>query len=70
VADRTARAVAEDAVREFLAGDAVTATAVERSAVGRGAIYDVAVTRDGDGQLLAELRAHSRQLTTRPGSPG
>jgi acyl-CoA thioesterase len=49
-------------------GDAVTATAVERSAVGRGAIYDVAVTRDADGRLLAELRAHSRQLTPRPGS--
>jgi acyl-CoA thioesterase len=55
---------------EYLApafpGDAVTATAVERSAVGRGAIYDVAVTRDEDGQLLAELRAHSRQLAGKP----
>ncbi len=48
------------------AGEAVTATAAERSAVGRGAIYDVAVTRDADGQLLAELRAHSRQLTATP----
>ena len=48
------------------AGEAVTATAVERSAVGRGAIHDVAVTRDADGQLLAELRAHSRQLAGRP----
>ncbi len=48
------------------AGETVTATAVERSAVGRGAIYDVAVTRDADGQLLAELRAHSRQLAGRP----
>lgn len=55
---------------EYLApafpGQAITATAVERSAVGRGAIYDVAVTRDEDGQLLAELRAHSRQLAARP----
>jgi acyl-CoA thioesterase len=55
---------------EYLApafrGQAVTATAVERSAVGRGAIYDVAVTRDADGQLLAELRAHSRQLAGKP----
>ncbi len=59
---------------EYLApafpGQAITATAVERSAVGRGAIYDVAVTRDEDGALLAELRAHSRQLAGRPGSSG
>jgi acyl-CoA thioesterase len=48
------------------ADEALTATAVERSAVGRGAIYDVAVTRDADGHLLAELRAHSRRLS----SPG
>ena len=45
-----------------LPGDAVTATAVERAIVGRGAIYDVAITRDSDGQLLAELRGHSRRL--------
>jgi acyl-CoA thioesterase len=48
------------------AGEAVTATAVERAVVGRGGIYDVAVTRDADGQLLAELRGHSRQLTAAP----
>jgi acyl-CoA thioesterase len=47
-------------------GQAITAAAVERSRVGRGAIYDVAVTRDEDGHLLAELRAHSRQLGERP----
>ena len=55
---------------EYLApafpGEAVTATAVERAVVGRGGIYDVAVTRDADGQLLAELRGHSRQLTAPP----
>jgi acyl-CoA thioesterase len=55
---------------EYLApaipGDYITATAVERSAVGRGAIYDVAITRDEDGQLLAEVRAHSRQLQSKP----
>ena len=49
------------------AGEGVFATAVERSAVGRGAIYDVAATRDADGQLLAELRGHSRQLAARRG---
>lgn len=56
---------------EYLApafpGQQLTATAVERSAVGRGAIYDVAVTRDEDGALLVELRAHSRQLAAKPG---
>jgi acyl-CoA thioesterase len=51
------------------AGEAVTATAVERSVVGRGGIYDVAVTRDADGQLLAELRGHSRQVPAAP-TPG
>ncbi len=55
---------------EYLApafvGEAVSATAIERSVVGRGGIYDVAVTRDQDGRLLAELRGHSRQLTVPP----
>ena len=54
---------------EFLApafaGEAVTATAVERAVVGRSGIYDVSVTRDADGRLLAELRGHSR----RPAGP-
>ena len=61
-------AVARSCSIEYLApgaaGDALTATAVERSSVGRGAIYDVAVTRDHDGRLLAEMRGHSRRLTT------
>lgn len=47
-------------------GQVITATATERSAEGRGAIYDVSVTRDDDGQLLAEMRAHSRRLAARP----
>ena len=51
------------------AGDVVTAAAVERSVVGRSGIYDVAITRDADGALLAEMRGHSRQLTTRPVEP-
>ena len=50
------------------AGEAVTASAVERSVVGRTGIYDVATVRDSDGQLLAEMRGHSRVLTER--SPG
>ena len=52
------------------AGDVVTATAVERSVVGRGGIYDVAITRDTDGALLAEMRGHSRQVAIRPVDPG
>ncbi|MCF6743067.1 hydroxyphenylacetyl-CoA thioesterase PaaI [Blastococcus sp. KM273128] len=59
-------AVARSCGIEYLAparaGDAVTATAVERSVAGRGGIYDVAVTRDADGLLLAEMRGHSRLL--------
>jgi acyl-CoA thioesterase len=63
-------AVARSCSIEFLApayaGEDVTATAVERSVVGRGGIYDVAVTRDADGQLLAEMRGHSRQISGPP----
>ena len=57
---------------EYLAparsGEAITATAVERSRAGRSGIYDVAVTRDRDGHLLAELRGHSR-LVSEGGGP-
>ncbi|WP_346618865.1 hydroxyphenylacetyl-CoA thioesterase PaaI [Blastococcus montanus] len=51
------------------AGDALSATAVERVVVGRGGIYDVAVTRDGDGALLAEMRGHSRRVGAVPAEP-
>ena len=61
------QAVGRSCAIEYLApahpGDAVTASAVERSLVGRGGIYDVAVTRDADGRLLAEMRGHSRVQT-------
>jgi acyl-CoA thioesterase len=64
------RAVGRSCSIEYLApafsGEAVTATAVERAVVGRGGIYDVAVTRDADGRLLAEMRGHSRQLAAPP----
>jgi acyl-CoA thioesterase len=63
-------AVARSCSIEYLApafaGEPVTATALERAVVGRGGIYDVAVTRDADGRLLAELRGHSRRLTAPP----
>jgi acyl-CoA thioesterase len=66
------RAVGRSCKIEYLApafsGETVTASAVERAVVGRGGIYDAAVTRDADGQLLAELRGHSRQLTAPPGN--
>lgn len=48
------------------AGDEVTATAVERSVVGRTGIYDIAIVRNADGQLLAEMRGHSRVLPVPP----
>lgn len=51
------------------AGDALRATAVERVVVGRSGIYDVAVTRDADGALLAEMRGHSRQVSAAPTAP-
>jgi acyl-CoA thioesterase len=43
------------------AGDALTATAVERSRRGRSGLYDVTVTR-ADGTVLAEFRGRSRTL--------
>lgn len=57
-------AVARSCSIEYLspaaAGDAITASAVERSVVGRTGIYDIAIVRDADGKLLAEMRGHSR----------
>jgi acyl-CoA thioesterase len=50
---------------EYLA-PAFSRQAITATAVGRGAICDLAVTRDEDGRLLAELRGHSRRLATRP----
>ena len=47
-------------------GDALTAEATERAVAGRSGIYDIAVRRDSDGQLLAEMRGHSRQLSVKP----
>jgi acyl-CoA thioesterase len=63
-----ARSCSIEYVAPAFPGEAVTASAVERAVVGRGGIYDVAVTRDTDGRLLAEMRGHSRQVTARPTS--
>lgn len=55
---------------EYLApafpGEGLSAHAAERALQGRTGIYDIAVHRDSDGTLLAELRAVSRKLTARP----
>jgi acyl-CoA thioesterase len=60
--------VARSAHIEFLApareGDVLEAVATERMRSGRSGIYDVAVLRASDDQLLAEFRGHSRQLPT------
>ena len=52
--------------RRTFPGDVVTATAVERAVVGHTGIHDVAVTRDSDGRLQAELRAAGRRLVSPP----
>lgn len=63
-------AVGRSCAIEYLApafpGDVLTAHAIERARAGRTGIYDVAVRRRADGQLLAELRGVSRALPERP----
>ncbi|MFD3488404.1 hydroxyphenylacetyl-CoA thioesterase PaaI [Streptomyces sp. NPDC058665] len=49
-----------DFVRPAHEGDVLTATARERTRLGRGGIYDVSLTR-GD-EVLAEFRGRSRAL--------
>ncbi|MFC8827521.1 hydroxyphenylacetyl-CoA thioesterase PaaI [Streptomyces sp. NPDC057137] len=51
-----------DFVRPAHEGDVLTATARERTRLGRGGIYDVTVTRGDD--VLAEFRGRSRALRT------
>ena len=59
------RAVAHHCAITFVVpaqlGDRLEARAVERSRVGRSAIYDVTVTRE-PGQVIAEFRGHSRTI--------
>ena len=59
------RSCAIDYLEPAFAGDALTATAAERAREGRTGLYDVAVRRDGDGALIAELRGVSRPLPQR-----
>lgn len=63
-------AIGRSCAIEYLApafpGDTLSARATERALEGRTGVYDVAVRRDADGALLAELRAVSRTLPARP----
>ncbi len=43
-------------------GDVLVATAVERTRYGRSGLTDVTVTREPDGDLVAEFRGRSRTL--------
>ena len=45
-------------------GDDLEAIAVERHRSGRNGIYDVTVRRRGSGEVIAEFRGHSRELST------
>lgn len=62
------RAVAANANIDFLspafAGDELTATTTLRWRLGRGDVYDVAVTNQG-GQAIALLRGRSRLVSER-----
>lgn len=65
-------AIGRSCAIEYLApafpSDTLVASAVERAREGRTGIYDVAVRRESDGALLAELRAVSRELRAAPGA--
>ena len=41
-------------------GDLLEAVATARTRFGRSAVYDITVTRAGDGQVVAEFRGRSR----------
>jgi phenylacetic acid degradation protein PaaD len=46
-------------------GDDLEAVADERHRSGRNGIYDVTVRRRASGEVVAEFRGHSRELSTR-----
>ncbi len=58
-----ARACEIEFLRPVRAGDELEAIAAERVRAGRSGIYDVTVRRAG-GEVVAELRGHSRTLAT------
>ena len=51
------------------AGDDLIAVAIERVRIGRNGIYDVSVRR-ASGDVLAEMRGHSRTVRPGPGAGG
>jgi phenylacetic acid degradation protein PaaD len=52
-------------VAPALEGDDLEAVAQERHRSGRNGIYDVTVRRRASGEVVAEFRGHSRELSTR-----
>jgi phenylacetic acid degradation protein PaaD len=46
-------------------GDELEAVAEERHRAGRNGVYDVTVRRRATGEVVAEFRGHSRELSTR-----
>lgn len=50
-------------------GDVLVAQARERASYGRNGLTDVTVTREADGELIAEFRGRSRALKPRPAAP-
>jgi len=46
-------------------GDELEAVAVQRHRSGRNGIYDVTVRRRASGEVVAEFRGHSREVSTR-----
>lgn len=64
-------AIGRSCAIEYLApafpDEELIAVATERAREGRTGIYDVSVRRATDNTLLAEMRAHSRMLSSRPG---
>ncbi len=49
-------------IRPARLGERLTAIATERHRAGRGGIYDVRVTGDSDGSVVAEFRGHTRSV--------
>ncbi len=50
-------------------GDELVAVAAERARRGRSGVYDVTVTRAGDGTVVAEFRGRSRSTGRRIAGP-
>ncbi len=49
-------------LRPGMLGDRLLATARETARAGRSGIYEIQVTRESDGKIIAEFRGHSRTI--------